>query len=479
MVVCSHCGRESRAADRFCQYCGQQLDPGNGHLVAAFAPRYAGASDDPAEWRGPLAEAPAAHPSEQHSSQDASQTFSQPSTHARLVVRQVPETPEEGHSSVADTASREYQLDGGDIAIGRAPSCDVVLEGDQLASRRHALLRRKGDVYTVVDLGSSNGTYVNDLEIREATALKEGDVITIGAHEIVFSTAPASPHASIPGAALATSPAAPLGETDPSASAINAPLFSTLDQSNALDEQRISDGAGIASPEAPAEDVGAQPLPSDVVLPPDSRTAAQAESAAVDTSATFDGGSVPAPAASNADDVPMEVASPGDAAASAAVAAASGADVAAATPAPAAAAGSDLDGLRAQLAEISTALARKADEEARSAERMRATLADARDRLAILSEQHTRQPESAAPADAPVLPAANVSELVSVARQAAENPRHLDYLTSLAAHASEIAAALEALEARQASTQSSSGNAEMLDVLDELRARLDDALNQH
>src|SRR2546430_4054564 len=257
MVVCSHCGRESRAADRFCQYCGQQLDPGNGHLVAAYAPHYAGANSEPVGWHGPLAEVASASSSVQDPSQDLSQTSPQPPTHARLIVRQVPDMSNGDGAAISEGAVREYQLDGGDVAIGRAPSCDIVLEGDQLASRRHALLRHKDNVYTVVDLGSSNGTYVNDLEIREATVLKEGDVITIGAHEIVFSTAPASPHASVPGGALAGAPAAPLGETDPSASAVNAPPFSVPAESAAVPPEAIA---------------------ADAVLSPDSRTADQQQS---------------------------------------------------------------------------------------------------------------------------------------------------------------------------------------------------------
>lgn len=459
MVVCSHCGRESRAADRFCQYCGQQLDSGNGHLVAAFAPHYADANSEPLGWQGPLAETASAPSAVQDSSQDLGQMSPQPPTHARLIVRQLPDASGGDLAAASEGAVREYQLNGGDIAIGRAPSCDIVLEGDQLASRRHALLRHKDNAYTVVDLGSSNGTYVNDLEIREATVLKEGDVITIGAHEIVFSTAPASPHASVPGGALAGAPAAPLGETDPSASAVNAPPFSAPAESAAV------------APEA---------IAADAVLSPDSRTADQQEGDVADVSAASDAGAAPAIAAveSSAENTPVEGAGSEDTGSSEAEPASAADAVAVATPPPpAATATSDLEGLRAQLADISTALARKADEEARAADRLRATLAEARDRLAALSEQRAQQLEQSAAADVPV-PAANVGELVSVARQAAENPRHLDYVTSFAAHASEIAAALEALEAHQASASQSTDNAELLDVLDELRTRLDDALNQ-
>src|SRR5579885_2953593 len=58
-----------------------------------------------------------------------------------------------------------------------------------------------------------------------------------------------------------------------------------------------------------------------------------------------------------------------------------------------------------------------------------------------------------------------------IARQAAENPRHLDYLTALAEHAGEIADALEAGQ----SASNTSGGVSASD-LDAVRARLDEAL---
>src|SRR5262249_60615007 len=128
---------------------------------------------------------------------------------ARLVVRVSP-TAEPG--AVVDDGEREFVLDGSDIYIGRAPSCDIVLAGDQLASRRHAPLPGKDGTYTIVDLSSSNGTYINDEEIHAETPLKDGDRVTVGGHDLVFSTAPASPSSSRPGTgpdAAEAPPAAP------------------------------------------------------------------------------------------------------------------------------------------------------------------------------------------------------------------------------------------------------------------------------
>jgi FhaA, N-terminal domain/FHA domain len=68
--------------------------------------------------------------------------------------------------------------------IGRSSEADVRLD-DANASRRHAELRRIGDGYSLVDLGSTNGTEVNGQRIQE-TALMNGDVISVGTTRITF-----------------------------------------------------------------------------------------------------------------------------------------------------------------------------------------------------------------------------------------------------------------------------------------------------
>jgi hypothetical protein len=68
--------------------------------------------------------------------------------------------------------------------IGRSSSCAVVLH-DPNVSRTHAEIRRIGDGYSLVDLGSTNGTEVNGLTVSE-TALMNGDVIGVGQTKLTF-----------------------------------------------------------------------------------------------------------------------------------------------------------------------------------------------------------------------------------------------------------------------------------------------------
>ena len=70
------------------------------------------------------------------------------------------------------------------LTIGRLPECAIVLD-DPNVSRRHAQVRREGDAIFVVDLGSTNGTRVNGMVVREHR-LGAGDVVSIGTTSLRF-----------------------------------------------------------------------------------------------------------------------------------------------------------------------------------------------------------------------------------------------------------------------------------------------------
>lgn len=82
----------------------------------------------------------------------------------------------------------EWLLDTSEISIGRLSSNDVVIEpnvASSLVSRQHAKITRRGDDWWIVDLNSSNGTFVNGGLVGERR-LSKGDRITIGSSELVF-----------------------------------------------------------------------------------------------------------------------------------------------------------------------------------------------------------------------------------------------------------------------------------------------------
>jgi pSer/pThr/pTyr-binding forkhead associated (FHA) protein len=68
------------------------------------------------------------------------------------------------------------------FVIGRDEGCDIRLQGDSLVSRRHAMIEFSQGEYCIRDLGSTNGTYVNNkpLQKGERRPIEEGDIILIG-----------------------------------------------------------------------------------------------------------------------------------------------------------------------------------------------------------------------------------------------------------------------------------------------------------
>ncbi len=71
--------------------------------------------------------------------------------------------------------------------IGRADDNVVVLDGDDYASGRHARVDSGLDGTWVIDLGSTNGTYVNGERIEGRTRLHEGDLVQVGDTELRFA----------------------------------------------------------------------------------------------------------------------------------------------------------------------------------------------------------------------------------------------------------------------------------------------------
>jgi diguanylate cyclase (GGDEF)-like protein len=82
---------------------------------------------------------------------------------------------------------RKYPLNQGSTLVGRDPGLDITINEDSV-SRRHAELIYDGNSLQVMDLGSTNGTFINDVPVKNKTA-SHGDVIRFG--NIIFKYIPA------------------------------------------------------------------------------------------------------------------------------------------------------------------------------------------------------------------------------------------------------------------------------------------------
>ncbi|HXQ74750.1 MAG TPA: FHA domain-containing protein [Pyrinomonadaceae bacterium] len=81
--------------------------------------------------------------------------------------------------------SREFEIVGDRLTIGRALDNTISLEGDTNVSRYHAEIERRGDTFRISDLGSSNGTTVNDKLVDFEQQLKDGDLISTGGSTVI------------------------------------------------------------------------------------------------------------------------------------------------------------------------------------------------------------------------------------------------------------------------------------------------------
>jgi hypothetical protein len=147
-VYCPECGFQNPASANYCSKCGTALvrDKSGGDTTMAYTP-------GELEETSPLEDLGLAGPA--------------------LVVR-----------SGGGRAGEHFAPSGDRTTIGRSPDCDIFLD-DVTVSRRHAILHRDGDRFTIEDQGSLNGTFVNRRRIERAE-LADGDELQIGKYRLTF-----------------------------------------------------------------------------------------------------------------------------------------------------------------------------------------------------------------------------------------------------------------------------------------------------
>ena len=158
MPFCTHCGQENSEDARFCSRCGAALRPASDSQTSTISLH---AIEVPSETEHDLL-----------SAADQAAVDALPAHCALLVVQRGP------------SSGSRFLLDSDVTTAGRHPESDIFLD-DVTVSRRHAEFRREGDTFSVRDVGSLNGTYVNRERIDETT-LTGGDEVQIGKFRLVF-----------------------------------------------------------------------------------------------------------------------------------------------------------------------------------------------------------------------------------------------------------------------------------------------------
>jgi ABC-type multidrug transport system ATPase subunit/pSer/pThr/pTyr-binding forkhead associated (FHA) protein len=99
-----------------------------------------------------------------------------------------PPAPQEGFTIAAPTMMMEAEET---ITIGRAIECDIRLD-TPMVSRHHARITKRDSIYCLEDLGSKNGTFVNDKLVKLAELI-DGDIIRISNFLLVFDDGNVTP----------------------------------------------------------------------------------------------------------------------------------------------------------------------------------------------------------------------------------------------------------------------------------------------
>jgi pSer/pThr/pTyr-binding forkhead associated (FHA) protein len=147
-VYCTNCGEQNPDEAKFCRRCGRPLQD-----EATLGLKPTEVEDETGEEIYlPLAELEQGQ--------------------ALLVVKRGP------------SAGSKILIDKDVTTAGRHPESDIFLD-DITVSRRHAEIRRKDGRFSVHDMGSLNGTYVNRDRV-ENTQLASGDELQIGKFKLVF-----------------------------------------------------------------------------------------------------------------------------------------------------------------------------------------------------------------------------------------------------------------------------------------------------
>ena len=151
-VFCNQCGHRNPPSSSFCSSCGAVLDlPDERTVVIAQVDA--------------LQDLPG-------SSDNASIRLGDVQGHGVLVIRS------------GDMTGSRFTLSKDVTLIGRHPECDILLD-DITVSRRHAEVIKTASALIVRDLGSLNGTYVNQTRVDEF-ALKHGDELQVGKFRMVL-----------------------------------------------------------------------------------------------------------------------------------------------------------------------------------------------------------------------------------------------------------------------------------------------------
>ncbi|MBO4205233.1 FHA domain-containing protein [Micromonospora echinofusca] len=137
-----------------------------------------------------------------------------------------------------------FRLSPGSRVIGRVESADIVID-DLQVSRRHAAVRLAGGQVSLADMGSTNGTWLNDQRLNGVERLTDGDRIRVGGVELRFFDP--SSAVTVPVNGFRVPPVAPAPPRPPSAALVGPTDAIVTDSAGRPHRVLLALGAGIAA----------------------------------------------------------------------------------------------------------------------------------------------------------------------------------------------------------------------------------------
>jgi pSer/pThr/pTyr-binding forkhead associated (FHA) protein len=158
-LFCNQCGHRNPEASNFCSSCGAHLDTERDDRTITFHPV------------DPLQDSVLAEDDITVNLNDL------PAGTGVLLVRTGPQ------------AGLRVTLDDEVTELGRHPDSHIYLD-DITVSRRHAEVERKGTSYVARDVGSLNGTYLNQVRLDSDAEIINGDELQVGKFKLIFLVGP-------------------------------------------------------------------------------------------------------------------------------------------------------------------------------------------------------------------------------------------------------------------------------------------------
>jgi FHA domain/von Willebrand factor type A domain len=129
--------------------------------------------------------APPAFPAAPATPKPAETPVTPPTSGGTVIIQRGPKMKLLGMLVDKKQSSKRFDINKQAVTVGRAPGNDLIVDHPTV-SRQHATIKLEGEEFRLYDLGSANGTFVNDQRLRDPMVLQDGMIVRFGEAEYIF-----------------------------------------------------------------------------------------------------------------------------------------------------------------------------------------------------------------------------------------------------------------------------------------------------